>query len=125
MDNPILDNDKRQFQRIPFIADVIIELGEKRWNCQLIDISLKGFLIEPPENVIAESNCSYSISLILSQDVTINSRAEIVHWETAYWGFQWLDIDLDSFSSLRRLLEHNIADPQQIYRELAELMESN
>jgi len=123
MDSPPLTEDNRQFQRIPFVADVYIELGKLQWQCKLLDISLKGFLVEPPSNVDPQTDTNYSISLILSNDVAICSRAEIIHYETRYWGFQWVDIDIDSFTSLRRLLEHNMADPEQIYRELAELME--
>jgi len=124
MDNPNIDADKRHFQRIPFIADVVVELEDKKWNCQLIDISLKGFLIEPPENIAPETDVQYFIRLILSENVVISSHAEIAHTETTYWGFKWLDIDIDSFSSLRRLLEHNMTDPRQISRELADLMDS-
>lgn len=124
MGEPALDDEKRQFQRIPFIAEVVVRQSEQQWNCSLIDISLKGFLIQPPMDSIPQLDQSYAIELKLSDDVAICSQAEVIHHNERFWGFQWSNIDIDSFSRLRRLLEHNTADPQQIYRELAELMES-
>jgi len=34
---------------------------------------------------------------------------------------QWQNIDLDGLTHLRRLLELNMGDPEEMHRELAEL----
>ena len=64
----------------------------------------------------------YSISLVLSEDVVINMKAKIVHSEASHLGLQWIDIDIDSLATLRRLLEFNLNDPEEISRELAQLV---
>jgi hypothetical protein len=37
------------------------------------------------------------------------------------WGLQWRNIDVDSLTHLRRLLELNLNDPSLLDRELADL----
>jgi len=87
-----------------------------------LDISLKGLLIEPFSEFEMKMDAVYSISLVLSEDVVINMKAKIVHSEASHLGFQWIDIDIDSLATLRRLLEFNLNDPEEISRELAQLV---
>jgi PilZ domain len=118
------DNEKRRFHRISFISNVKVSLDEQSWECSLLDISLKGVLIEPPEKFDVQSDALYSICLTLNENVAINMQAKIIHSEPNHLGFQWINIDLDSLTTLRRLLELNLNDSDGINRELAELISS-
>ena len=122
MTNLTSANDKRHFCRVSFISSVYILFDEKNIECGLLDISLKGLLIEPPENFTINKNVLYSLTLILSEQVTISMQAKLIHSEANHYGLEWVDIDLDSLISLRRLLELNLSDPDEIHRELGELV---
>jgi len=113
--------ERRQYQRIPFIAEVIMSNDREEWSCGLLDISLKGVLVEPPTDVEAEVDALYSIELVLGEEVSIKMQARISHASDQYWGLEWENIDLEGLTHLRRLLELNLSDPEEMHRELAEL----
>lgn len=115
------DQDRRHYQRISFIADVGVSHNDRHWVCALEDISLKGLLIVAPPGVEPEDGESYSIDLRLGEGASINMIAQISHTKGANWGLHWDNIELDGLTHLRRLLELNMADPDEMHRELAEL----
>ena len=115
------DNERRQYQRVTFIAGLVISLAKQQWHCELEDISLKGFLIQSPDDLVPQLNTNYEISLLLSEDTEIKLQAKISHTEENLWGFHWVDIDLSSLSHLRRLMELNSQEPESIKQELSEL----
>jgi len=115
------DTDRRHYQRITFNADIQLKHKHQQWPCHLVDISLKGVLIESPENTQALLNDCYTLELILGENEVITMEAKISHTENNHWGLEWMNIEVDSFTHLRKLLELNTQDPDKIYRELSEL----
>ncbi len=115
------ENERRQYHRSPFIADVVLRHNDQQWSCGLEDISLKGMLIAAPESIQAEMDETYEIELVLGESATISMQAKISHINNSHWGMQWDNIDLEGLTHLRRLLELNMEDPQQMHREMAEL----
>ena len=115
-------NEKRHYCRVPFIHQARLSLNGQQWNCSLLDISLKGVLMEPPENIDCNQDELYTINLTLSPEAQINMQARLIHTEERHLGFKWVDIDLDSLTTLRRLLEFNLNDADEINRELADLI---
>lgn len=122
MNSVTTSQDKRHFARVPYISSVNILFDDKNVECGLLDISLKGLLIEPPENFEINKGALYSLTLILSEKVMISMQAKLVHSEVHHYGLEWVDIDIDSLTILRRLLELNSVDPDEIHRELGELV---
>lgn len=118
------NNEKRHFSRVPFITSAHILLKDQDWQCRLLDISLKGLLIEPLQGLQMNKDDLYTISLALSDTVKINMSAKLIHAEDNHLGLEWVDIDLDSLATLRRLLEYNLNDPDEINREIGELISS-
>jgi c-di-GMP-binding flagellar brake protein YcgR len=114
-------NERRHYQRIPFIADAIMSDAQDQWNCVLEDISLKGMLIVSPSGVTPQKDHVYTIELVLGEGATITMAATISHVNNDHWGLQWDNIDLEGLTHLRRLLELNMVDPAEMHRELAEL----
>ena len=121
MTNPSSEHEKRHYRRIPFIAEVIMSKNGLEWSSVLLDISLKGMLVDSPSNIDSEMNAIYSIELVLGEDVSINMEARITHVNENHWGMQWENIDIDGLSHLRRLLELNLSDAEEMHREIAEL----
>ena len=121
MTNPSSEHEKRHYRRIPFIAEVVMSLNELEWRSILLDISLKGMLVDSPSNIQPDLNAVYSIELVLGEDVSINMEARISHVNNHHWGMQWENIDIEGLSHLRRLLELNLNDSEEMHREIAEL----
>ena len=115
------DNERRHYQRIPFIADVILRHNDQQWSCGLEDISLKGMLIVPPADAEPAQDEIYVIELVLGEAATISMQAKISHITDTHWGMEWGNIDLDGLTHLRRLLELNMDNPEEMHREMAEL----
>jgi len=115
------EKERRQFQRIPFIAEVLMSSDSQQWSSGLEDISLKGLLIASPEGIEPEKDHVYDIELVLGEGATITMGAKISHTTKHHWGLQWENIELEGLTHLRRLLELNMADSDEMHRELAEL----
>ena len=117
-----MGQERREFHRILFQKAVTLNCGVER-ETHLIDISLKGVLIETPEGNNYEMGTSCSLTIPLSDDgsESIEMTATLAHHENGHLGFAWQDIDVESFSHLRRLLELNTGDSEAINRELSAL----
>ena len=61
------DNERRQYQRVPFIADVLLSHNEQQWSCGLVDVSLKGMLIAAPQGFDPVLGDVYVIKLVLER----------------------------------------------------------
>ena len=113
--------DRRQFTRIPFSAEILMQSGNEEWTCNLLDISLNGMLVEPPHDMNINPNNPCAVALFLSDDVIINIRVRIRHTDADRWGLQFINIDVKSLQHLRHLLESHLQDSDLINRELAQL----
>ena len=114
-------SERRSYNRIPFTAEILMQCGNEEWSCNLLDISLKGMLVEPPENLDINLSNPCGMALFLGEDVSIHARVYITHTSNGNWGLKWLQIDLNSLQHLRRLIELNSSDPAMLTRELSEL----
>lgn len=115
------ETERRHYKRIPFIAEVVLSRDDQQWSCRLLDISLKGMLIDKAEDVPSTGSGSFDVSLVLSEDIAINMQASISHCTDGRYGLVWKNIELEGLTHLRRLLELNMSDTDEINRELAEL----
>ena len=77
-----------------------------------------------PEEWNAQSGSGYHLKLSLDDrnQYTISMDASLVHANTDSLGFCCDHIDLESMTHLRRLLELNLGDEDQINRELSALI---
>ncbi len=105
--NTLQQSERRSNSRIPFAAEILMQCGNQEWSCNLLDISLKGMLVEPPENININMNNPCAVALFLEQNVSIHARVDITHSSNGNWGLKWLEIDVDSLQHLRRLIELN------------------
>ncbi|GMR01067.1 MAG: PilZ domain-containing protein [Gammaproteobacteria bacterium] len=114
-------SERRNYYRIPFTAEILMQCGHEEWSCNLLDISLKGMLVEPPENIDINLNNPCGMALFLGEDISIHARVNITHVNNGHWGLKWLQIDVASLQHLRRLIELNTNNPAMLTRELHEL----
>ena len=113
--------ERRQYQRVLFHAEILMQSGNEEWTCNLLDISLNGILVEPPSNIQINPNNPCAVALFLSDEVIINARALIKHTSQDRWGLQFIKIDHGSLQHLRHLLESELNDTDLIDREVTQL----
>jgi c-di-GMP-binding flagellar brake protein YcgR len=113
--------ERRSYSRIPFTAEILMQTGNEEWSCNLLDISLKGMLVEPPDNLDIDLSNPCGMALFLGEDISIHARVNITRSSNGNWGLKWLQIDASSLQHLRRLIELNSDDPALLTRELSEL----
>ena len=115
--------NRRRFKRIAFDARTELRQGEYIWPVKLIDLSLKGLLIERPEPWLGDKEQDFFVDIHLSDDVDIQMDVHLAHEDHGQLGFVCRHISLESIQRLRRLIEFNLGDPQELERELGALIE--
>lgn len=117
-----LGRERRHFWRSVFVAPVQVLLGGAPLAARVLDLSLKGALLEigPSWQGVAGQACQ--LQLDLGPDLEIRMEARIVFIAGRHAGLRCESIDLDSITHLRRLLELNAGTEQQLQRDLASLV---
>lgn len=116
--------ERRRFSRIAFHRPVELGVGAERATGELLDVSLKGALVEMPRGFDPRIGqpCSLSIRLDAG-DAAIRMEGEIAHRRGMLVGVRCDEIDLESIAHLRRLVELNLGDDDLLHRELTALVE--
>lgn len=115
--------ERRRFQRIQFDADTRLLQGDRSWEVELCDVSLRGLLVECPAGWDADPAQAFVAEIDLSEVLKIRMEVTLARTEDGLLGFVCRHIDLDSISHLRRLIELNLGDEQLMERELTMLGE--
>ncbi|MBC8997833.1 PilZ domain-containing protein [Pseudomonas sp. N40(2020)] len=115
--------ERRRFKRIAFDAKTELSQGEYIWPVKLIDLSLKGLLIEKPEPWLGVRERHFLVDIHLNDEVDIKMDVQLTHDDHGQLGFVCKHISLESIERLRRLIEFNLGDPQELERELGALIE--
>ena len=114
--------ERRRFTRIHFDAQTKISQGPLHWSVKLLDVSLKGLLVEKPLNWHPVTEQTFTANIHLSDETHVIMDVRLAHVEDQYLGFECTHIGLDSISHLRRLVELNMGDEQLLGRELRALI---
>jgi hypothetical protein len=115
--------DRRRFKRISFDAKTELTQGAKSWPVHLIDLSLKGLLIERPSPWQGNPDEPFIVDIHLNVDIDVQMEVRLTHDDHNHLGFVCEHIGLESVTHLRRLIELNLADHHELERELAALIE--
>ncbi|SDE23345.1 PilZ domain-containing protein [Desulfuromonas thiophila] len=110
--------EKRHFQRVPFIEQVHLCHEQQHLQGKLLDISLKGLLVELESLPPQVQPPHWQVSLRLAGDLRLTFTAEVRHCHDRTLGLAFTRMDADSMTHLRRLLELNSGDAEEIEREL-------
>ena len=114
-------NEKRHFTRIQFDAIAVIKTSSEIWDTKVIDISMKGALVEKPDADF-ESDQPVELNLTLSDNTTqLTMEGRIAHVDDNTLGLVCEHIDVDSVSHLRRIVELNTGSQDLLERELEAL----
>ncbi len=115
------DPQRRKFSRIPFDVTATLCQHDETWETDLLDICLHGALIHKPENLTNIDARPYQLIIHLEGGPDIQMDVHIAHSEETTLGLACEDIDVDSISHLRRLVELNLGDEELVSRELSAL----
>jgi hypothetical protein len=111
--------EKRRFSRVLFNTSSQFIFEEKVYPLKLINISLKGALLENVESAVFPSGAEGIMEIKLpSSNIKIRQHAELLYVNDNKLGFQFKGSDLDSLTHLRKLLEYNTDSPEKIKEEL-------
>jgi len=116
--------EKRRFKRIFHDASThLIAEDGNAVQCNLLDISFNGCLISGNKGTLDfEVQDKLTIDIILGEEVCIEVTAHIVFiGKYKQLGFQFDEIDIDSVTSLRKLVELNMGDTSMLERNLLSL----
>ncbi|MEW5756620.1 MAG: PilZ domain-containing protein [Pseudomonadota bacterium] len=118
--------ERRKFTRIPFHITAHLVNATGSWHTPLLDISLKGALIDRPKNWNAARGEHFLMELDLGDhESIIRMEIEVAHTAQDHVGLHCLHIGLDSITHLRRLIELNLGEEALLDRELAALIEEH
>ena len=111
-------SNQRSFSRVPFVTPVRLIGPHGSTAVQLLNISLKGALVSRPAGWVVEPGTLLALELSLAGNEHIRANVKVAHSEPESVGLFWAHIDLDSMTHLRRLVQLNLGDAEQLDREL-------
>lgn len=114
----------RRFLRMVFQAPARLNLAGQMREVQLLDISLKGALVDMGAALRCRVGTHGRLRLTLSPTTFIAMDIVVARVQGSQLGLQCTHIDLDSVTHLRQLIERNAQDPALLGRELAVLIGS-
>lgn len=122
---------RRKFSRVHFREGAILHLAGHGLACEVLDLSLKGALLMcPAVGDVARAakrgeGCELRLALSGIGSAVVLMIGAIAHVEVVgerlHVGMQCREIDLDSITHLRRLVELNLGDATVLDREMAAL----
>jgi len=115
--------ERRLFHRIGFHRRAHLDIGPKQWEGRLIDLSLKGALLDLEMEIDLEEGSKGSLGFAMGDDGReLVMQVEISHFHGNIVGLHCTGIDVDSIMFLRRIIEMNTGDDQFLERELEALL---
>lgn len=113
--------ERRRFSRVNFHSRVQLSQGEQHWDCELLDVSLKGLLIKREATQDFQTESPFSACINLGEDEQIHMQLTLAR-SGEQQGFTCTSIDVESIRHLRRLIELNLGDPEAAEREITEMI---
>ena len=114
-------DERRHFSRIEFDGLCTINYNQVLYKAQLVDICLTGALVQAIQLIDISNGQNASLSIELLSTTKIEILATLVKRDVDLLHFRLENIDLESTSHLRRLLELNLGDASLMERELHQL----
>jgi hypothetical protein len=110
--------EKRRFNRVTCEEMLLVRFDGSSTRAQLLDISLKGALVEFENEVSVQLGNILDITLTLdNSDIVLQFESKVIHRNNNVVGVKFIRIDLDSMIHLRSFIEARTMDPEQVIRE--------
>jgi hypothetical protein len=114
--------NRRQFTRILFSIKASLNVEDVTYEVSLYDISLNGALVTVNNTDKSLKGKLGTLEFSLSDGESIvTMHIAVVHEHNDETGLRCNAIDIDSVTHLRRLIELNLGDDEQLNKELSQL----
>lgn len=111
--------DRRKYSRVKFEAETTCIWQGHRFATHLLDISLKGALVEFDSHPPFAKGADCHLELALNgRQLVLSFEAHSVFESGSQVGLEFLGIDLEALTHLRRLVELNTGDSDKVKEEL-------
>jgi len=110
----------RRFRRVPFETKVSLTVDQGYWAGELVDVAMKGALVETMEPLPISSGNRCQLGIMLpGTAISLDFDAELVYVEGLQYGFKFISEDLETLTHLRKLIELNTGDAETTRSELS------
>lgn len=117
---------KRRFSRVSFAEKSIVEFGGSSFEVNLLNISLKGALVQFGQDIKCRQDDKWELSFHLgNSDIKMEFKAVVVHADGDLAGVKFMETDLNTMIHLRNLMEARTMDPEKVRSELDFLIETD
>lgn len=113
--------NRRQFTRILFAIDAQLIVDDQKYLVSIHDISLNGALVSHPSVDIAFVKKIGTLVFELTEGANVEMHVAVMHENAHELGLRCNAMDIDSMSHLRRMIELNLGDDDQLHKELSQL----
>ncbi len=110
---------ERRFSRVRCLENCTVETGSATSEVKLLDISLRGALVEHDSGLPVSRGDRWKITFRLNHsDIVLQFDAEVIHCHEMTAGVKFVEMDLDTLTHLRSLLEARTVNPDLVRHEL-------
>lgn len=107
--------EQRRFARVAFDGEAVLEIGGRKLEVVLVDLSLRGAMLELPPDAAFGPGTTASLTLALDDtDIVIPLECRVSHAQPGRIGVEFTRIDVDAMQHLRRLVELNLGGDAQL-----------
>ena len=116
------NQERRRFDRIATDKPLLVMYGDSAHRGHVHDVSLRGMLFTLADSWRPSPGDRVKVRIELDSELCcIDAEGEVAHVEADQVGLHCLSVDVESAGKLRRMVELNLADPNLLERNLAEL----
>ena len=116
--------ERRLFHRVAHDSRATLSFASRAWSCTVQDLSLKGCLVRLHTDWPVDPQQAYRLTIHLTDELSIGMDVACCRQEGLNVGLLCVNIDLDSVTRLRRLVELNLGDSALLERDLHALVRS-
>jgi hypothetical protein len=110
----------RRFRRIPFEAEVTLNIGHHVFSGELLDVAMRGAMVGTSDSLPLDLGATCTLCIALpGSPISLEFKVELVHYEEHHYGFKFISEDLDTLTHLRKLIELNTGDVETTRSELS------
>lgn len=113
--------EKRQFTRVSFVTQVKLSQGDQLWLGHVVDISFKGVLVNSRTSLSFDNSQAVTAEIFFENGNSMKIKAKEAHNNGQFYGFNFLELDVDGMTHLRNIIMHNLGDESACERELMSL----
>lgn len=119
--------DTRRFTRLPVTLNASLVFPDQTIDGEVHDLSLKGALMlcfsaaVPPDWRGHDGMLNLELN---DGELALTMLVRVAHVEDHYTGLEFLEMDIDTISHLRRLVELNLGAEDVLQRELGMLWDN-